>query len=341
MAIIGLGWAGMRHVKAIRELGRKITVTCLVDNDLDNLREKAIELGVEKTYTDFHDALADPDVDAVSICAPHNLHCPIAIEAAVAKKHILCEKPIATTVADATRMIDAAETNDMKLYVAENVSYTPMSKFLRELVRDGTQIGEVTFATVTNGFRAPQFGYPGRREWLTTLELGGTGTWMLHGIHSMAQMRFILGEVETVYMGEHKTDSFQRRDLEGTMSGLLRLENGFHVSMVQTCETRLPPNSYKYAIYADAGTVLASQEGCEVFSYVDNGGREPKRFNYPKETLSDYAQEMEAFADYVAGISVGPTTASSERRSLAIVQAGYESAQSGQPINLKERFGDI
>ena len=48
-----------------------------------------------------------------------------------------------------------------------------------------------------------------------------------------------------------------------------------------------------------------------------------------------------AFADYIAGVSVGPTTGRSERRSLAIVQAGYESAQTGKPINLRERFGDI
>jgi predicted dehydrogenase len=59
------------------------------------------------------------------------------------------------------------------------------------------------------------------------------------------------------------------------------------------------------------------------------------------ESLSEYAQEMEAFADYVAGVSVGPTTGESERRSLAIVQAGYESAQSGQPVNLRRRFGNL
>ncbi|MCH8290697.1 Gfo/Idh/MocA family oxidoreductase [Candidatus Poribacteria bacterium] len=337
IAIIGLGWAGTRHVEAIRELGRKITVDCLVDNDADHLKVQAEELGIPKTYTDFHDALADPDVDAVSICTPHNLHCPIALEAAAAKKHILCEKPMATTVADATRMIDAAEKSDVKLYVAENLPYTPMSKFLREVVRTGKHIGEMTFASVVNGFRAPQFGYPGRRAWLTTPEHGGTGTWMLHGIHSMAQLRFILGEVETIYMGEHKVNSFQRRDLEGTMSGLLTLESGVHVSVTQTCETRLPHNLRGYIIHGDAGSIIASQDRCDVFSGADDAGI----FNYPEDELSDYAQEMEAFADYVARLSVGPTTARSERKSLAIVQGGYESARSGQPVNLKTRFGEL
>jgi hypothetical protein len=60
IAIVGLGRAGMRHVEAIQELCRKITVDCLVDNDPDHLREKATKLDIEKMYTDFHHALATP-----------------------------------------------------------------------------------------------------------------------------------------------------------------------------------------------------------------------------------------------------------------------------------------
>lgn len=342
IAILGVGWAGTRHAEAIRELGRKITVECIVDSDAEFLRSKAEELGVQKTYTDYHDALADPAVDAVSICLPHHLHCPVALDAAAAEKHVLCEKPIALTVDDATRMMDAAEAHGVKLYVAENLPYAPMSKFLREVVRSGNYIGKLTFASLVAGFQAkPYYGYPGRRAWLSTLALGGTGTWMLHGIHSMAQLRFIFGEVETVYMREHHASSFQRADVEGTMSGLLTMESGLPVSVVQTCETRLPHRLGRYIFYGDEGCVRASEEGCEVFSSAGDRSQEPVFLGYPEEELSDYAQEMEAFANYVAGVSVGPTTAVSERRSLAIVQAGYESAQIGQPIHIKERFGGL
>ena len=340
-AILGVGWAGTRHVQAIRELARKVTVECLVDNDPDHLRAKAKELDVKKTYTDYHDALADPDVDAVSICLPHALHCPIALEAASAGKHVLCEKPVAMTVAEATQMIDVAKAHDVTLYVAENVVYTSMSKTLREIVSTGRCVGELTFASMVKGFRALQYGYPGRRAWLSTPELGGTGTWTLHGIHSMAQLRFVLGEVETVYIREHRASSFSRTDLEGTMSGLLTMASGIHVSVVQSCETRVKGNLRGYAIHGDQGSLRAWREGYEVFGEQFSGHDESWVFDYPQETLSSYAQEMEAFADYVAGVSVGPTTAESERRSLAIVQAGYESARSGSPINLKERFGDL
>lgn len=341
IAILGLGWAGTRHVQAIRELGRKVTVECLVDSDPDHLAAKAGELNVEKTYADYHDALADPDVDAVSICLPHALHCPVVLQAACAKKHILCEKPIALTVAEATDMIAAAKAHGVKLYVAENEAYTPMSRCLRDIVSTGRYIGELTFASLVKGFRAPQYGYPGRRAWLSTPRLGGTGTWMLHGIHSMAQLRYVLGEVEAVYMCGHRASSFARTDLEGTMSGLLTMRNGIHVSVVQSCETRLKGNLRGYVIHGDQGSVRASREAYEVFNEQLGSDQQPRVLGYPPETLSSYAQEIEAFADYVAGVCVGPTTAESERRSLAIVQAGYESARSGRPIVLAERFGDL
>lgn len=95
-------------------------VECLVDTDVDFLRARAAELAIGKTYTTLQAALDDEAVDAASICTPHILHCPLALEAAAARKHILCEKPIALTVEDATRMNDAAERSGVRLYVAEN-----------------------------------------------------------------------------------------------------------------------------------------------------------------------------------------------------------------------------
>jgi len=339
IAILGVGWAGTRHVEAIRELGRNVTVHCLVDSDADHLRTKAKELGVQKTYKDINDALADPEVDAVSICLPHALHCEVSLAAARACKHVLVEKPMALTVEEATRMIEATEVAGVKLYVAENAIYSPMSTFLRETIRSESYIGEVVAASVVKGFRGVPYGYHGRRAWLSTPEIGGTGAWMLQGIHSVAQLRFILGEVETVYMREHHTQSFTPSGLEGTMSGLLTTKGGFQVALLQTCEVRLKGKLGGYVVYGDRGSIWASEERCEVFS--EELGEQPMRINYPEATLSSYALEMNAFADYVTCSIEGPTTGRSERRSLAIVQAGYESVRSGQPVDLKARFGDL
>jgi len=341
LAILGVGWAGQRQIHAVRELNRKVTIECAVDNDAPFLANQAQTLGIDKTYTDYRHALNDPDVNAVSICLPHDIHHTVATDAAAAGKHILCEKPIAITVAQATDMIRAADAHRVKLYVAENAVYTARAKLLRRLVREGTYIGNLTSALKIGGFAAPVYGYPGRRAWLASKDRGGGGMWILQGIHSMAELRFVLGEVTVVYMQEHHAPSFQRTDLEATMSGLLTMAAGIHVFVLQTAETRLPGNVGGYVIHGDEGTIRAGKDHVEVFSSRIDSDKEPLVLQYPPQQLSEYAQEIEAFADYVAGVSVGPTTAHSERRTLAIIQAGYESAQTGRTINLKERFGDL
>lgn len=345
MAIVGVGWAGTRQARAVRELGKDVTVECLVDNDPDHLKAKAKELEIRKTYPTIDQALADSRVDAVSICTPHHLHHDLAIRAAECGRHVLCEKPLALNVAEATRMINACHQAGVRLYVAENASYTPMARFLREVVASGNHVGEVVAASVVKGFRGVPYGYPGRREWLATPELGGTGTWMLHGIHTVAQLRFVFGEMDTVYAGEHHADSFGRSDIEGTVHGLLTTESGFRVSLVQTCEVRLKGPLSRYVIHGDRGSIWAWDDGCRVYQNDDKGD-EPQWMTYPKSELSDYALELEAFAAYVNGETYGDdasgqTTGRSERRSLAVVQAGYESMQSGEPVRLAERFPGI
>ena len=341
MAMLGVGWAGTRQVEAARELGRKIEVVALVDNDEAHLRAKATDLNIDRVSTDLAAVLADPAIDAVSISLPHALHHPIAMAAIAAGKHVLVEKPMAMTVEQASEMIAAADATGVKLYVAENEPYTPRAIFLREIVRSGRYLGELTGVSLVAGFRALGFSYPGRRAWLTRPEEGGTGTWMLHGIHTISHLRFILGEVETVYMRAHRTTAFSPPAIEGTMSGLLTLTSGVNVAVMQTSETALPPDLEGYVIHGTHGSVRATRHGCEITGDDPGGTSETRQLPYPAADLSDYALELEAFADYVAGVAEGPTTGRSERRTLAIVQAGYESAASGQPVNLRQRFGDL
>ncbi len=338
IAVVGVGWAGSRQVQAVGELGRKVEVCCLVDNDAEFLSEKRAELGVATTFTNYQEMLAQPHVDAVSICTPHSLHCEQTLLAIQAHKHVLVEKPMATDVADATRMVEAAEAAGVCLYVAESSTYVPLADALRDIVRSGRHIGEVTAASFAMGFRAPDFGYAGRRDWLTRPGKGGTGTWMLQGIHSMAQLRYIFGEVKTVYLQKHHASSFQRPDIEATMSGVLVTEDGVCISVLQTCESRLFDDLEGYVIHGDQGSLRACESWYEVYTAAS---RVRERHDLPAEKPSRYAREIEAFADTISGHAAGPTTGVSERRTLAIVEAGYESARSGEPVDLEKRFGRL
>jgi predicted dehydrogenase len=310
-----------------------------MDTDAPYLAEQAAALGVERTYTDFASLLADEEIDAVSLCTPHGLHREHAIAAARAGKHVLVEKPMALSVADATRMIETADQQNVRLYVAESAVYTARCRWLRETVSRGRHVGEIISASQRRGFRAEVFRYAGRREWLTRPEMGGTGTWMLHGIHNMAEVRFVLGEVAAIYLGEHHGASFATPEIEGTVTGVLTMESGIHCAVFQSCEMRLAGNMRGWILSGTEGAIRAAEEGYEVFPADGSDPSGP--ILYPEQGLSTFARELEAFADYVARGVEGPTSARSERRSLAVVEAGYESMRTGAPVKLIERFGDL
>ncbi len=340
LAIVGVGWAGNRQAEAVLELGRDVEVVALVDNDPVFLEEQAIKLGVPKTYPDLEAALEDPEIEAVSICTPHPLHAPMAIAAAEKGRHILVEKPMATTVADATRMLDAAAVNGVRLYVAENEVYQPHIEPLRDIVQTGRYIGNLTTAAFVTGYRTPDPRYPGRRAWLTEPEQGGSGTWVLNGIHGVAQLRRVLGDVRSVYILDHKAPSFKRSDIDGTMSGIVTMGDGLVVWLVCTPETKFAPSRLGFQLYGDRGIVFGHPSGYSVYGDDIGGGEDVVWHRYPRSDLSSYALEVEAFAAYVRD-GTGPTDGLSERRSLAVLEAGIESAATGRPVDLLERFGDI
>jgi len=114
------------------------------------VREK---FGVKNLYTDYHNMLKDKIVDAVSICVPTFLHSQVAVDASEAGKHILCEKPIASTLDEADQMISAARKNNIKLMMGNTLRFLPNHKLAKEWMQKG-KIGKVYFARA-------QFASPG------------------------------------------------------------------------------------------------------------------------------------------------------------------------------------
>lgn len=329
IAVVGVGWAGSRHVQAAQELGGRLAVTALVDNDDEHLRAVASDLGSDaKLVSTLDEVLDDGEIDAVSICTPHALHAPQAIRALEAGKHVLVEKPMATSVEEADRMLAAADANDRRLYVAESAVYEPLTRAVRELLEEKT-IGAPLAASFAQGFRAPDFGYDGRRRWLTVPELGGTGTWMLHGVHSVARIRHVFGEIAAVYLAEHHGASFRRTDLEGTMTGVLTTTDGLAVSIVQSCETQVPQGFSGFVVHGESGTLHGHGETIDIIR-PDGVDRRAVQTDGPNA----FAREIEAFANYVETGLAGATTGTSERQSLAVVEAGYESARSGTAVEV-------
>jgi predicted dehydrogenase len=141
VAIFGIGFMGRVHTEALRRLGN-IEVIGVAGRTREAARAFADNLGIERATGNYEDLLADADVSAVHICAPNALHFPMAMAAMRAGKHVLCEKPLASTIAEAEAMIALANENQLANCTLYNVRSYPQIQNMRRRCEAG-EFGEI------------------------------------------------------------------------------------------------------------------------------------------------------------------------------------------------------
>jgi predicted dehydrogenase len=147
IAIIGCGGiANGKHMPSLSKL-KNIEMVAFCDVVEERAVAAAEKYGAEgaKTYTDYTELLKDASIDIVHVCTPNDSHAEIAIAALEAGKHVMSEKPMAKTAADAKRMVEAAKRTGKKLTVGYNNRYRPDSQHLKKVCEDG-QLGEIYYA---------------------------------------------------------------------------------------------------------------------------------------------------------------------------------------------------
>jgi predicted dehydrogenase len=140
-AVIGTGFVGRVHVEAIRRLG-DVELVAIADQDDDLAHRFAQQLGVDRSYGDYRRLLDDPEIRAVHICVPNSLHYEIAKAALQAGKGVLCEKPLAASVAEATDLVALAAKYKVVNATSYNLRYYPLVQHMRRLVATG-EIGDI------------------------------------------------------------------------------------------------------------------------------------------------------------------------------------------------------
>ena len=140
VAMIGVGDITDLHFQAYRDFP-DARVVALCDLDRDLLARRSREWGIARTTADYHELLADPAIDLVEVNTPHHVHRELVVAALAAGKNVACQKPIATSVADAVAMVEAARRAKGQLRIFENFVYYPPYVKARELLQAG-EIGE-------------------------------------------------------------------------------------------------------------------------------------------------------------------------------------------------------
>ena len=258
IAIIGTGFGASAHLPALRRIpGVEVVTIC--SRRADRALAVANQYGIKKTSVDYREVMRDPQVDAVVIASPPNLHHAMAFGALEAGKHVLCEKPMSRTLAEARDLVKLAEQAQAVAMINHEFRFEPARAYARELIGRGW-IGDPQMATVT-AFRSTlndPYGQPW--DWLMDSAKGG-GMLGAAGSHYLDALRWWFGDVKSV-SGSTATMIKQRRHADSHEMGEVSADDNF-VVLLQFLSGALGTVTYSATAAFEAGEqiVLSGSQG--------------------------------------------------------------------------------
>jgi len=199
--VIGLGFIGVAHVEALRRLNF-VEVEAIAD-DASVIQSKAQLLGVERYYSDYKKILADPEIDCIHICTPNNLHYTMAKEALNSGMHVVCEKPLTTSSAEAEELVELAAVKGLINATNFNVRFYPLMHQLKSAIQGG-EFGNIF--SVHGSYLQDWLFYATDYNWRLEPELSGDSRAVADiGSHWMDLTEFVTGLQITEVMADFAT----------------------------------------------------------------------------------------------------------------------------------------
>ncbi|CAA9553715.1 MAG: NADH-dependent dyhydrogenase [uncultured Thermomicrobiales bacterium] len=298
-------------------------LVAITDDDPERGRSAAAQFGA--TFEpDLATLLARDDIDAVIICSENVHHKRLTLAAAEAGKHVLCEKPLATTVEDAQAMIDVCARHGVKLQTAFPVRFNAATVALHDAVRSG-QIGAPLAVNARNPGTCPM-------SWFVEPELAGGGAVIDHTVHVVDALRWIFDAEFTDVYAEIDT---RIHDIPADDTGLLMLtmSNGVPVSL-DTSWSR-PVNwpiwgGVEIEVIGENG-VLSLDAYSDVIEIAEIRG---PSLAWEATQVSGDPEMVSAFIDAVRNDTPPPVTGEDGLRAVQVALGAYESARTHAPVRL-------
>lgn len=326
-AVVGLGYIAQVAVLPAFAHAKNSKLTALVSSDPLKLRRLGRKYGVEHLYSDeeYDECLASGEVDAVYIALPNNLHCEYTVRAANAGVHILCEKPMAVTVEECERMIEAARSRNVHLMIAYRLHFEETNLKAVELAQSG-KLGSLRTFNSLFTMSVKEGNIRLKRE------LGG-GTLYDIGIYCINAARYIFrAEPQQVVAFTANNGEPRFSEVEEMASVMMRFSDERLATFVTSF------GAADTAIYQVVGTKgdLRVDQAYEIAEpmrqeLMIKGKKTVKQF----AKRDQFAPELMYFSDCVR---TGKPPEPSGQEGLAdvrVIEALYESASRGQPVHLQ------
>jgi myo-inositol 2-dehydrogenase / D-chiro-inositol 1-dehydrogenase len=329
VALIGSGRMGMFHAETLARRLPGAHLAAVADPAPGAAERLATALGAARWYTDPAQLWADPGVDAVVVAAPARAHAELVAAAAGAGKHVFCEKPMAVTLADADRAIDAARTAGVVLQVGFNRRFAADWQAARAAI-DAGRLGR---PRLLRSLTRDPGGFDPARVLPDTIFLETL-------IHDFDTLRFLNPGAEAIEVSATADalvePAWRERGLLDTAVVVVRFENGA-LGTAEACFEA----AYGYDV---RGEVLGSEgmvqtgDGRRTGAVIsDAAGRSVETVRGDQELFADaYTAELAAFVAAVATGTPPPVTGEDARAALAIALAAAQSVRARQPVRIDE-----
>lgn len=227
----------------------------------------AEEFAIPHWYSDWRSLIADKNVDAVYIATPVSLHAEQTIAAANEGKHVLCEKPMALTVAECERMINACRENNVKLGIAYYRRFYPVLARVRQLLLSG-EIGKPVTAQM-NAFEYLETIADPARRWFLEKSKSGGGPMMDFGCHRIEVLTGLLGDIGSLKSIVSNV-LFKDREVEDTATALFEFKSGPTATLTVTHAALEPQDTLD--IFCSKGSIHISSLNKGSLRLVTKGG---------------------------------------------------------------------
>jgi predicted dehydrogenase len=291
-----------------------------------NAEAAAREFGIRRVYGSWEEMVADPGIEAIDICAINSLHAPVAIAALHAGKHVLVEKPMAVTLAEADAMLHASRRAERVLMVAHNLRYEPLFETAKRLLDEGA-IGAVRAIRGTFMHAGPDESWGATSPWFWQEEEAGGGALIDLGVHTIDLIRWLMAGDAVVEVEAMTARLAKPTFADDNAIVLLRFGSGV-LGSVQASWTARPLPEVTLVVHGERGRL-----------WIDRGTSRPIVLHLAREAggvesvipdVPEHSALGNPFRHFVRTVreAVPPRSGGQDGRdTLAVTLAAYEAAR--------------
>ncbi len=337
--IIGAGAIAQRRHMPEAHQNPRSSVAAIADVNRQRAEMLAQKYGAVP-YTDHRRMLKEADIDAVVVCVPNALHAKLSIEAMQAGRHVLCEKPMATTRAEAKRMMATAKQTKRKLMIALNQRLMPPHVKAKQILDSGVLGRVLSFRTSFKHGGPEAWSVDGKSSWFFDAKAAVMGVTGDLGVHKADLMRWLLGQEFVEVSGQLAT--LDKRDGRGRLIGLddnaylvLKTDRGVIGSIIVSW-TAYGGEENDTVLYCEDGVLkIGTDPEFGVIVEYRNGNRELHKVGAMATNRAQVASGIiDSFTEAIQRNRPAPIDAVEGYRCLDVILAAMEAARRGRAVRI-------